>query len=138
MPDQDDTFYTFEPIVGYRGWEWSGRRLVGAVTEWQTAFMKARHIDHMGSEPHLAPDWGCRCGVNVYKDVYDARGFPILGKVELSGLVIEFERGYRGQFGEIIEIAFDETFMPEADMVKVLGDIYKVPVKRLEYMPWRK
>lgn len=134
---RDEPLWTPEPIIGYRGWEWSGRRLVGAYVEWEQAKIEAKHEGRDGKD-HPAPQWDCLCGVNVYKDPIQARAFPILGKIALTGEVIEFENGYRGQYGEILEIAIDETFEPQTDLPKLLTDIYKVPATREERIPWRK
>jgi hypothetical protein len=100
-----EALWSPDPIVGYRGWEWDPSRKIlnGTAYQWETSTHRAIHVGDPGL--HKAPQWGCLCGVNVYNDPLRARGFPILGKVELTGMVIEYEEGYRGEIGKIIQLA---------------------------------
>lgn len=134
-----EVFHMFEPVVGYRGWNLTvNLTLTGAYEGWTSAKMKSKHHGEWGRiGPHRSPHWDCLCGVNVYKTPLGARGYPIMGRVALTGEVIEFEKGYRGEYGEILELALDETYMPERkDLVARLHERYGVPVARYEYIPW--
>lgn len=134
--EEEEPFWTPEPVIGYRGWEWSGRYLSGAYIEWKSAKLVGEH--HNDPNKHPSPQWDCLCGVNTYKDPLSARNFPVLGKIALTGNVIEFEHGYRGQYGEILELAIDERYLEEKDLPQILQDIYGVPAERRDRIPWRK
>ena len=97
-PEPSEALWSPDPIVGFRGWNVTpAGELKGQYSVWPSEMVFAEHHDDPGR--HRSPDWECLCGVNAYKDVLDAARFPILGQVELSGLVIEYEAGYRGEVG---------------------------------------
>ena len=102
--------------------------LLGKVEAWPTARKEA--ICHRTSlsmdavtaghapENHDAPHWGCHCGVYVCDDPNHesvksvsrltpyawqirTRGVHAIGIVELTGTIVEHQRGARGQYGEI-------------------------------------
>jgi hypothetical protein len=58
------------------------------------------------------PGWSHTCGIYAVKDIasiFAARGNCIAGIVELSGLVIEHDDGYRAEEARIIELWVDES-----------------------------
>lgn len=134
-PDSNEVFWTDQPIIGYRGWKWDtdAKRLRGQFDTWDSPKITAVHRGD--PDRHKAPDWNCLCGINTYKtvDYEKMRRWPIVGKVELTGDVIEFERGYRGEVGEIIHLAIWEGY-PELIGVTVadIRNVYPVNVS-LEY-----
>lgn len=157
MSWHDDPLWTPEPIVGYRGWTWNDSYLIGPNgIPWTGRFMEAEHTGAYGGVvPHKSPNPGCLCGINAYKESYRARRYNIMGKLHLTGIVDEYEEGYRAQFGEIIEIAvfckYLSTLPPNVltDRIATSGpfpkekiderieEIYQVPVTRVKRIPWR-
>lgn len=147
-----EPLWTPEPIVAYRGWNWDGSVLVGPHTEWPTQKVDAIH--HPG-KTHSAPQAGCNCGVNAYKNPLPAREYPILGLIHLTGEVHEYETGYRGQHAEIIELMVYFKFnsslseedlraridtdgpWPEEEMDRALAKRYGVPIHRGVRIRWR-
>lgn len=136
-PDDDEALWTPEPIVAYRGWTWDpvAGLLQGVYARWESSTYVATH-----GATHRAPGWNCRCGINAFKDSYMAartdNDWPILGKIQLTGMVIEHERGYRGEIGEILELAIydDYPYVVEG----ALSEKYGVPCTRERKIPWRK
>jgi hypothetical protein len=139
-PPDSETLWTNEKIVAYRGWEWltDEKVLRGAYGNWDTSTLRGVHQDDPGL--HKSPHWGCLCGVNAYKDVPDARNYPILGQVELSGVVIEYDAGYRAEVGHIIHLAVWTGYLEMVDLnVQDLRDKYPdVIVTTERKIPWRK
>lgn len=146
--------WTPEPIIGYRGWNWSHtqQRLIGANGyAWESARLKA--VDTQ--KQHSAPYPGCLCGINAYKDPLGPRRFNIIGKVHLTGIVDEYDRGYRAEHGEIKEIFIyakhESTVHPDRlrelmetsgpfpveHVDRLIEEIYGVPVIRAKRIGWR-
>ncbi len=139
-PHDRETLWTNEKIIAYRGWEWSADEKVlrGAYGAWDSSTMRAVHMDDPGV--HKSPAWGCLCGVNAYKEVPDARYFPILGQIELSGNVIEYDTGYRAEIGHIIHLAIWEGYldMVSFDVLDLQKKYPDVIVTTERKIPWRK
>ena len=139
-PPERDTLWTNEPIIAYRGWEWvqQKRKLKGAYGFWDTSTIRAVHKDDVGL--HKAPSWDCLCGVNAYKEVPNARNYPVLGQIELTGNVIEYTEGYRGEIGHIIHIAIWEGYFDMVELkIQDVRDAYPdVIVTAERKIPWRK
>ncbi len=94
------------PLYAVRGWYsgYSDNNLKGIHKSWPGQQMEARCF-----MLHRAPDWDCRCGINCYKDARswndgDYHDLPIWGIVELSGRVIEHERGYRAEKAKVVAV----------------------------------
>lgn len=142
-PDDSETMWMAEPIVGYRGWNWDGNYLKAGYGPWHSTFMKATH--HGDVTSHESPTWSCLCGINVYKEPQGpGTYYPILGKVALTGRVIEFEFGYRGEFGRILHIAIWKGYpkMLKQDPEEFKEDLMKrysaAEITLERKMPWRK
>ncbi len=139
--EPDDTLWTPEPIVAYRGWEWDTNPkeggLKGAFGSWETSTLIAVHEGE--EEKHSSPDWDCLCGINAYKDPIGARGFPIIGMIELTGLVIEYETGYRGAVGTIKHLSVWEGYfkMRGLTIADIRNKYPDVVVTSERKIPWR-
>jgi hypothetical protein len=117
---------TIEPFVGYRRWVVRPGSVVGgdpwepvlgsAVIDyvWVEADVEARcwpgrrsRFDPLAPTTHTAPSLDCRCGIYALKDPASLDwpldgGLCVEGAVELSGTVLEGERGYRGQRARVV------------------------------------
>jgi hypothetical protein len=110
----------------------------------------------MGIPHHTkSPFLGCLCGINAYKNPQDARHLPILGKVELTGVVDEYESGYRAEWGEIIEVRIFASYhsslsardlrqayktngpFPKERLDILIESRYEVPVSRVMHVGWK-
>lgn len=97
-PVELEEFWSDEPVIGWRQWRFDGRFLYGMRVMWPSAVLVAR----CGSCSSL-PGWGCSCGIYAAKS-RDLLGAGIVGRVELEGMVIEHEHGYRAERARIIEL----------------------------------
>ena len=95
--DEEPTeeFWSPEAVAGWRAWQWTGSVLRGVVSEWTTQRFVA-WCDYC-DEP---PGWDHPCGIYAVSRPSEVGAmFPgkpdVVGRVELSGLVIEHESGYR-------------------------------------------
>lgn len=95
------------PVEGWRAWMWTGNALRGYWAEWSTSTMDAEcgTCDEVPGE--------CGCGVYAVKSralvssaFLTANGARdvIVGRVEMEGLVIEHELGYRAERAQIVEL----------------------------------
>ena len=117
--EPDEEFWSPEVVVGWRAWQWTGAVLRGVVTEWPTQNFIA--WCEQCSEP---PGWEHPCGVYAVARPSEVRTmFPgkpdVVGRVELSGLVIEHESGYRASHARILDLWTGSAFI--ADW---LSDLY--------------
>lgn len=83
--------------------------LHGVVTPWYGPTMDGAHRTNDRSDPpHSAPHFGCLCGINALKrfdhhEMHSALGTDgVVGVVELTGVVHEYEHGYRGQRARMV------------------------------------
>lgn len=89
---------------------------------WDTSVFDA--ICRRCEEP---PGWDCRCGVYATKgSAWAFTEGTISGRVELTGLVIEHETGYRAERARIVELVV-ETEEQERLIARRYPD---VPVRR--------
>lgn len=136
--------WTPDPVLAWRWWTLNTERLtlVGNVARWESGTMEATHVGD-GFNPYSraveahdkAPHPGCLCGVNALKvsEVYEyAKQLfhpypgifvvnrdptPVVGRVALTGIVDEYEKGYRAEKAEIIEL----VVLSDAPIFKVPG-----------------
>jgi hypothetical protein len=114
-----------EPIVGWRIWRFAeghdtslhslSRRGAWLPRRAAAAICFALPANHTEARSHLAPEYGCNCGLWAWREESDARRYlkslirlplmhsapvmnPVLGQVALWGNVVEHERGYRAAF----------------------------------------
>jgi|FLYL01.1.fsa_nt_gi hypothetical protein len=99
-PEPAEEFWSPEPPVGWRGWMWRDGTLHGVRVPWPRPILEAEC--NLGCRP--VPGWLCGCGIYATKDRWNAWRTPIIGKVALSGRVIEHEEGYRAARAEILEL----------------------------------
>jgi hypothetical protein len=104
-----EEFWSPDEIEGWRVWAWTGKILKGSFEHhWPTASMEADCV--VCDEP---PGWDCPCGIYAMKDLRDVPsprpGSAIIGKVALSGLVVEHEDGYRASHARITELWIDDA-----------------------------
>lgn len=132
---------------------------------WRKSFMRAVCLSYDHIAPHgwespastsdftgfktgrsLINKWlyPCWCGVNAFKltepfelgDIaYTPGDLPVLGVVELGGIVDEYDRGYRAEYGQIQELTV-LTGLPVD--VSPLEEKYDVPVRTMSFEDWRK
>ncbi len=118
--------FTIEPFLGYRRWVVRPSSVVGGSTGepvlgsaivdhlWLEQEVVARcwpgrrsRFDPLTPTTHTAPSLDCRCGIYALRDPggvdwpLDA-GLCVEGAVELSGTVLEGERGFRAQRARIV------------------------------------
>lgn len=147
-----------ETVMAHRVWRWTANDgLAGpSGVSWKTSRMRAVCASHSHPAPNgWAPNkmpWPCWCGVNAFKltEFFDLNelqhavgknepGFtdclPVVGVVELGGIVDEYERGYRAEYGQIQELTV-LTSLP-VDLTG-LREQYDVPVRAMSYEDWRK
>jgi hypothetical protein len=103
-----EEFWSPDPVAAWRTWKWNGRVLKGSFErDWPSDLMEADCV--VCSEP---PGWDCPCGIYAMKDHRPLPvvrpGSAIIGKVALSGRVIEHEEGYRGSHARITDLWVDD------------------------------
>jgi hypothetical protein len=104
VEEPGEEFWSPTPAIAWRTWTWTGSQLRGVWEEWPTD----THIAKCDTCPE-PPGWNHTCGIYAFKDsVRSMAGISwpigIIGRVELSGLVIEHERGYRAAQARIVEL----------------------------------
>jgi hypothetical protein len=119
-----DEFWSPEPITAWRAWQWTGSVLRGVVTEWPRQNFIA-WCDHC-AEP---PGWDHPCGIyGVPRPSQVGAMFPgkpdVVGRVALTGLVVEHESGYRASNATILELWVRSPFV--ADQLSSLYPDVKV------------
>ena len=102
---------TQEPVVAWRFWMLVGDTLQGAREVW-TDRVKHAKCGVCAEVPGVS----CTCGIYAFSVKPDALQFGydeawIPGRVELSGVVIEHELGYRAQTARILEL-----WVPDIDI----------------------
>lgn len=125
-------FWSPRAVLGFRLWEMR-RRLHGAWRVWEGPFREARCVSGRterddGEVPHTDGRCGYPpCGIYAFKDaadLLDAFDLPgggrrfVYGLVELSGKVVEHERGYRGQRAGVVAAAV----LGRGQLVRVEGN----------------
>jgi hypothetical protein len=154
--EPEETPSTF---MAYRMWRWTpDDGLTGMVAPWKTSFFRATCVHGHVAPYKLSKEWGlgaCRCGINAYKlthplDLHDmlwATGtekllndkdyiidcLPVVGIVELGGIVDEYDRGYRAEYGQIQELTVLSKLPVD---VSVLEEQYEVPVRCMSHEDW--
>jgi hypothetical protein len=108
-----EEFWSPEPVVGWRAWQWTGSVLRGVVTEWPRQSFVA-WCDHC-TEP---PGWDHPCGIyGVPRPSQVSAMFPgkpdVVGRVALSGLVVEHETGYRASNATILDLWARSPFVAD-------------------------
>ena len=100
--EPDSEFWSPQPIVAWRAWRWTGSTLRGVFSDWVSSEFEAS-CDEC-DEP---PGWGHVCGVYAVPSPQLLSAFinaDVIGRVELSGLVIEHEGGFRASHVRILEL----------------------------------
>jgi hypothetical protein len=111
--EPEEEFWSPTPVSGWRAWSWNGHVLHGVMTAWPTESLTAT----CQTCPQV-PGWNHLCGIYAVTDRKNVAAFPVgsavVGRVELSGLVIEHERGYRGEEARIVELHVDSADTADA------------------------
>ncbi len=107
--EPSDEFWSPDPVVGWRSWRWTGRVLKGSFErEWPSDVMEAECVVCSDS-----PGWDCPCGIYAMKDPrllpVPKHGSLIVGRVTLTGRVVEHEQGYRASHARITELWVDDS-----------------------------
>ena len=101
----EEEYWSPTAIPAWRAWGWTGHVLRGVWQPWTSSRFVAEC-----PECREVPGSSHTCGVYAFKSVSDVvamtgrRSGLVIGRVELSGLVIEHERGYRAQEVKIVEL----------------------------------
>src|SRR5690554_3046331 len=103
--DLGEEYWSPTAITAWRAWGWTGHVLRGVWQPWTSSTFVAECLDceEVPSDSHT-------CGVYAFKNVSDVvamtgrRAGLVIGRVELSGLVIEHERGYRAEQVKMVEL----------------------------------
>ncbi len=155
-----------EPVRGHRYWHLDipAMRLNGmAGHAWDTGMLEAVCTTF----PHESPRWPepenetsrlltalagasegqCLCGVNAYKlthpidatygQQFNDDGEMVHGIVDLGGRVHEYDRGYRAQYGLIIEATILTRIPYGTNFTNYLADKYECPVRVLSPADWK-
>jgi hypothetical protein len=121
-----------EAVIGWRWWSLDplSMMLRGHVTAWTSGTMQATHLATTSSlGGHKAPHAGCVCGVNALKPeavagylsedyIRIGDSVDVFGRVALTGTVDEYQKGYRGEKAEILEL----VILSEAPLFTVAGE----------------
>jgi hypothetical protein len=99
-----EEFWSPDVVVGWRAWQWTGSVLRGVVTEWPKQHFVA--WCEFCPEP---PGWQHPCGIYaVPRPSQVDTMFPgkpdVVGRVALSGLVVEHESGFRASNATILDL----------------------------------
>ncbi len=98
-----EEFWDAEPAIGWRAWNWDGRRLRGVYATWSSELLVAKC-----KYEHQAPAWNHVCGIYAFKESSTAgmaiSSPPVVGRVEMWGTVIEHEDGYRCSQARITDL----------------------------------
>src|SRR5690606_23297059 len=102
-----EPFWSPEVVTAWRAWVWGDGALRGVWQPWLSAEFEAVCVTC-----DEVPGWDHVCGIYAVKDprqlhVFNrpaARDRLVFGRVELSGLIVEHEVGYRAQHARIIEL----------------------------------
>jgi hypothetical protein len=103
-----DEFWSHEPVVAWRQWHWEDGMLHGVWVAWPHSELTAT----CDACPQV-PGWDHTCGVYARKERSSLPGMGVIGRVELSGLVLEHEAGYRAERATITELWLP-FYVPEA------------------------
>lgn len=120
VPEPKGEFWSPAPIIGWRVWQWDGITLRGVMQPWLSPAFVA--TCEMCVE---VPGWSHTCGVYAVMDRHDIQfvgalsAIEVVGRVELSGLVIEHDTGYRAEKARIVEL-----FATSKEMVDALAARY--------------
>jgi hypothetical protein len=106
-----DEFWSYEPVTAWRQWHWEDGMLHGVWVAWPQSELVAT-CDVCPA----VPGWDHTCGVYARKERSSLPGMGVIGRVELSGLVVEHEAGYRAERAEIVELWLP-FYVPE-DLVR--------------------
>jgi hypothetical protein len=115
-PEPEGEFWSPQPVIAWRAWQWTGSALRGMVTEWAGLEFEASC-----GECDEPPGWDHPCGVYAVASPSSLPEFfraDVIGRVELSGLVIEHEIGFRASHARILEV------WTEAAVARHLADAY--------------
>jgi hypothetical protein len=96
-PEPAEVFWSPTTVTAWRGWTWHDGALRGMWQPWPASTLTAR-CPH-GCE--RAPTWSCTCGIYATTDRPTAGFGDMVGVVELTGRVIEHDRGYRAEHARI-------------------------------------
>ena len=104
VQEPDEEFWSPTPVEGWRIWRWNGQYLRGMREFWPQANHTARCITCQE-----VPGWSHTCGIYAVIDranlrLFGAGSATIIGRVELTGLVIEHDNGYRATRARIVEL----------------------------------
>ncbi len=113
-------FWSPVPVSGWRAWYWNGHALHGVMQAWPDQSFTAT----CDSCPEV-PGWAHSCGVYAAtgRDNVAVFGPPdamVVGRVELSGLVIEHDKGYRAEHARIVEL-----FVASTELARTLAARYR-------------
>jgi hypothetical protein len=114
-----EEFWSPEPVNAWRAWQWNGIALRGVITEW-----RGQEFEAQCDACHEPPGWAHPCGIYAVSHPADLAtlflGDPdVVGRVALSGLVIEHEIGYRASHARILDL-----WTTSSDVAAMLSVLY--------------
>lgn len=115
-------------------------------------------VPDMGSSRYLPHAWEykdelqCMCGINAYKlhmpldqwrmttdeDDEPSLDLQVVGIVDLGGIVHEYEHGYRGQYGRIMEAVVVSHVPYGSRFLGYLSDKYEAPFRVMSWSEYTK
>lgn len=131
-PPGQEVFWSPEPVVGWRTWAWTEAGLHGFRTAWPDDTLAAACASCVE-----IPGWSHTCGIYAVKEprllssaflTASGQAELVRGKVEMSGLVIEHEHGYRAQQARIVELAVPPHLVEAAGAR--YPEVVVIPVER--------
>jgi hypothetical protein len=149
------------PVVGWRAWAFSSpaadRQLLSlnAGVPWPIRRRAAAVCLRHGSDAHIAPVFGCTCGLYATRD--RSEQFPglgrngVVGEVALWGRIVRHERGYRAEYAypTRILVPFDfhaQVLEPDgrrlrsieaAEAAEMIADLYGIETQVADGIRWR-
>lgn len=129
------------PVIGYRLWSVTDEGIIGYRVKWTEPTLEAFCGHGAGEDEVPHTDGRCgppACGIYAAKNptelidsLYDHDGEWLMGMVELSGKVVEHQRGYRAKRATVVAIVgFDSRGSYEATESADLVRLFDRPASR--------
>ena len=139
MNNKHEKYLVIEPIIGYRGFLAMSPSLYGICSYSLSALDNKINVSKCKSVSHKSPNWGCNCGFYAYKskNLLVERIFEysvcLVGTVELTGIVIEHEFGYRAEKMKIKNLVINCPYYKSLTILDTkdlnsISDYYNVPL----------
>lgn len=135
--DEPEEYWSDQVVEGWRVWVWTRGGLWGVQVEWPTDRLTAT----CQTCPEV-PSWSHTCGIYAVKDPRDmfrvvrpwVTDEVVVGRVALSGMVIEHDIGYRAEHAQIVELYARREMLDV--LAAVFPDVLVCPRDQYKKRPW--